>query len=111
MLRAGGGLVGRNQLYLRPCSLKPAELAGHWIHHKCDLALLLEELGLNELVVVREEDAEAWVGVVPTDNLLARELLFPLFEDCVPDIVGEGQGHQLLAGLEGRNKTIDLSGG
>ena len=61
------------------------------VDHDRDLPLFWEELGVDELVVRREEDAVPWVRVVPANEPLALVALFDGRQYGRPCLWWEGQ--------------------
>ena len=102
------GPVGRQVIAadLRQTAVAPLEEAARLVDrvdHVGHLERLGEEMLVDEQVVVRQEDPEAGMGVIPADDVAIGELPVALAGDLFPGIVGvreAGLGVGVVLGLE-----------
>ena len=75
------------------------------IHYIGHLIGLVKDAFVNELIIFRQEDAEAGMGVNPSDHLQIRILLLHDSMDVVPSVVGKSQRRRRCFRMLGLNEA------
>src|SRR5258707_12571763 len=89
----------------------PAEAAyfiGVGIETSGDVRGSREKVFVDEGVVVREKDAEAWMRVIPADNALVGEVAILDFVNVLPGVLREGDVRAALSGIRSGYACADV---